>query len=82
MLHMYTNDNDYVIAASIDDARAVYIGQLGDPADIERDDCLDFREDDDDRVFTLVQEDGSKKSMTCRQWCDTEGRGYFASEDW
>ena len=80
-MNVYTNGNDYVVAESLSDAIALYCATMGKPSEHEPD-VLDFVVMSDDALLTVNNEDGSKLTLPCGRWCETEGRGYLASKDW
>jgi hypothetical protein len=79
-LHVYTNDDEFVIAASPDDAKAVMI-ESG--CFHESDEQPSWRQMSDAQPFTadLDTGDGPVKK-TCGEWAKERGRGYFCAANY
>lgn len=75
-LHVWTNDgDDFVIAASADDANAVMVEYGGSALDVD-----DWTQMLDDRPFTADIDDGNGPvKKTCGEWAQERGRGYFCT---
>ena len=77
-LHVWTNDEEYVIAATPDDADAVMreVGHV--MTDEEKG---QFYRLPDDRPFTFCpdNDEASVVKKTCAEWCAEKGRGYFCA---
>lgn len=74
-MHVYTDDEEYVIAASSEDAAAVMQETCG-PVDV-----TDWLQMPDDRPFTVDLDDGNGPvKKTCGEWA-TRGRGYFCTSN-
>lgn len=73
-LHMFTDDEEWVIAKDADDAIAVMAKQYGwlDGKAPEEYEVHLYQLDDDDK-FTFLDVD-----RTCAEWCRIHGRGWFA----
>lgn len=82
-LHMYTNGDDWVVASSLEEARAEYDSDDGDEP---------MRQLPDDEPFTCpVRDDGERaergeettqtKTLTWQQWANENGPGLWASVD-
>jgi hypothetical protein len=77
VLHVFTDDVEWVIAADAADARKVYEEYSGAP-DL---DGLDWDLCDDGKLFTFF--DGNDSIVkTFGEWATEKGRGYFASENY
>ena len=76
-LKVYTNDEEWVIAHSAEDARAVRDEQGGEPYDDE-----EWTECSPERVFWLHDPDnGVPQAKTYAEWAK-RGRGYLASANY
>lgn len=71
-MHIWTDDEEFVIASDELDARAVF-AELGCvvPEDVR---LIPYQ---NDRPFTMTQEDGSKVTKLCIEWVREKGRGYL-----
>lgn len=83
-LHMWTNDHEWVIAESEDDAWAVWEAHIGEKrADYQA--SMEWHKCDPTKPFTFVDVDEDppvKTTKTRAEWIAEHGRGYFASEDY
>ena len=57
-LHVYTNDTDTVIAADLDDVRAIVEAQIGCTLEAEGWSLDDWRQVPDDKPLTIVDNEG------------------------
>jgi len=75
-LHVWSADDgeEFVIAETEEDALAVLVEAVG-PVSV---DPIAWEQLPDDRPFTMREEDGSRVTKTCAEWCTEVGRGYFA----
>lgn len=78
-LHVFTDGVDSVVAYDADDAAAVWNEHIGD--DYEGDGFEPFP---DDKSLTIDRsdEDLGHETKTCREWADTEGRGFLCSTEY
>ncbi len=74
MLHVYTDDEEFVIAESPEDADAVV-------RDLKYDGpAMEWQQMPDDRPFTADLDNGEGPvKRTCAEWCAARGRGYFCA---
>ena len=73
-MHVWTDDEEYVIAADETDARAVFReNDYMYPEDAE------LRQLPDDKLFPFREneEDAEPVRKTCAEWANERGRGYF-----
>lgn len=76
-LRMFTNDSDYVIAESAEDARSILRETVGELDE----DMAAFVEVDNGTDFDFQESDGeTTTTKTVGQWIAEKGRGYFAGE--
>lgn len=86
-LHIWNNDHDWVIAATVEDAKAVLDEELGIDSDLS-----DFRMEPDDKSYTCsltangaLANPGSKGSRkttkTAAEWATHFGRGYAWTDE-
>lgn len=89
-LKMFTNGVDYIIAESVDDARAILCEECYDEKYEEMSklhkedvDAFGWKEKNEDDVFTLYEEDPINGGITktIQEWREKEGRGFFASSE-
>ena len=75
MLHVFTDDEEFVIADSPEDADAVM-------RDLKYDGpAMPWTQMPDERPFTF--DDGQAiVKKTCGEWCAERGRGYFCAENY
>jgi hypothetical protein len=83
-LHVFTaSEEEWVIAASSEDACAVYCATIGCEPSKAADDGGTHPDDwealPDDKSLTRRDDDGGRQTMTCGEWARLEGRGYWGS---
>lgn len=76
-LYVFSNDYDWVCAASASDATAVAREHSGDIDSIEEG---DWEQLPDDKVLSC-NDDGVVTKKTCREWVESEGRGFLFSTE-
>lgn len=79
-LAIWCDETDWVIAASAEDALAVWVEMCG-----ERDEDLDpFERWPDDKPLTIVagEDPDAKTTMLPREWIAQEGRGWLCSTEY
>lgn len=75
-LHVFTDDEEFVIAVSAEDAVAI-MRDIG--ADADR---IDWRQMWDDQPLIADLDDGNGSvKKTCGEWAAERGRGYFCASD-
>lgn len=81
-LQLWTNGEDFVIAASADDAEAILVEHQGviDPDDRPED---GWSVVPPERTFPINFDDGEGRIVhTVAEWIASEGRGFLASENY
>ena len=80
-LHVFTaEDEEFVIAASSEDAAAVHRECVGeDLVFCESEGPVTWEQLPDDKSFTLNDEDEGRQTRTCGEWAKLRGRCYFAT---
>jgi hypothetical protein len=78
-LHVFSDGTDTVVAASLEDALAVWTEHAG-----EREDDMDpFELVPDEKPLTITDaDDGTMETKTAGQWADDNGRGFMCSTEW
>jgi hypothetical protein len=77
-LHVWTDEEEFVIAASPEDADAVMRDMRYDGPPIA------WWQMPDDRPFTYCPDNDEATAVkkTCAEWCAEKGRGYFCSANY
>ena len=75
-LHVFSDDEEFVVAADEADARAV-MHDFGGP-DVWGGD-QEINQEPDDRMFSILGEDGAKIRKTFGEWATEKGRGYLCA---
>lgn len=80
MNKVWTNDTDTVVAASIEDVKAIIVELHGSFEDEEG----DWRTLPDDKPITIHNIDGagSIATRTAKEWAEVNGRGFLCSTEW
>ncbi len=76
MLHVWTDDEEWVVARDAQDARAV-MAEIG--CDLDPD--IEFELCPDDQVFTIYQDEQGSDAVTktFAEWAAGNGRGYLCA---
>lgn len=75
-LHVFTDDEESVVAEDVADARAVMLEYAG--GDVWSDDAIEIEQFADDKQLTIVDGDTEEKTtLTCGEWAQRNGRGYL-----
>ena len=80
--YLYTNDFDYVIAGSVEEANRFACNFHGY---LEDDDEVEWYQVSDDFRFTLHEEiEGGiiPRTQTAKEWVSEKGRGFLACSEW
>lgn len=77
-LHMWTNEFDFVIAETADEARQIAVSNMG----FDAEETGDFAKMSSDRDFTFVTGDGEKIKKKISEWINQQGKGYFANSEY
>jgi hypothetical protein len=87
-MHVYTNDTDTVIAADLDDVRAIIEAHIGCTLEAEGWSLDDWRMLPDDEIKTIRFDDEvppgvePRVTKTCAEWIASEGRGFLCSTEY
>ena len=78
-LHIYTNEMDYVIAESSQEACEIMMHESG----LDEEEAGEFHQYPDGADFTMHGYSPDENRMKkAREWCLEHGKGYFASSEW
>ena len=75
-LHVFSDDEEFVVATDEVDARAVMQEHCGHG--VWGADC-EIAQEPDDRMFAILGEDGEKVRKTFGEWASDNGRGYLCA---
>lgn len=81
-LHVFTNDVEWYVASTLDDALAAQRENTGfDAQDQDREEWGQL--DDESPLSVFMDEDCSEPavSKTCREWAAERGRGFLCSTE-
>jgi hypothetical protein len=78
MLQMFTDETEYVIAASIEDVRVIVVDELRCSPECFKPET--WRPMAEEQEFDYTDDDGLTRRKTVGEWVSTVGRGYFACE--
>lgn len=77
-LCMWSNEVDYVVAESADEAKQIVSDHYG----CGDEDLGIFEEEAVEKEFTLRMEDGTKITKLIADWVKERGKGYFACTEY
>lgn len=77
-LHMWTNEFDFVIAETAEEARQIAVSHMG----CDEEEAGDFETMNSDGDFTFVTEDAGKLTQKISEWISQVGKGYFANSEY
>jgi hypothetical protein len=75
---MWSNDIDFVIAESADEAKRIVTEHYG----CDQDDVGDFETQNEEKEFTLRLDDGEKVTKRISEWIAEFGKSYFACTEY
>lgn len=80
-LHVWTNDEEFVIARDVDDADAV-MREVGCTMTAEEKRQLYRLPDERPFTFCPDNDEATAVKKTCAEWCAEKGRGYFCAANY
>ena len=86
MAHVFRNDViEWFVGADLADARAAaedfYRNTVGEMPESYNENIEELRQEPDDKLLTMEDDDGTKVSKTCAEWAATLRHGFLGTTE-